>query len=49
MRKYGLPIANPPKIWFDAFDALEAALPNLGAGKKTIFLDELPWIGVNTK
>ena len=44
MRKYGMPIAKPPKTWFDAFDALEAALPNLGAGKKTIFLDELPWM-----
>lgn len=44
MRKYGLPIAKTPKTWFDAFDALEVALSTLGTGKKTIFLDELPWM-----
>ena len=44
MRKYGLPIAKAPKNWFEAFDALETALPTLGNGKKTIFLDELPWM-----
>ena len=44
MRKCGLPIAKAPKTWFDAFDALESALSSLEDGKKTIFIDELPWM-----
>lgn len=44
MRKYGLPITRTPRNWFEAFDALETSLPTLGEGKKTIFLDELPWM-----
>lgn len=44
MRKSGLQIDKVPKTWFDAFDALESALTSLGEGKKTIFIDELPWM-----
>lgn len=44
MRKSGLGGGEVPKTWFAAFDALEAALERLGEGKKTIFIDELPWM-----
>jgi len=44
MRKCGFSMPTAPKTWFDAFDALEAALSSLGEGKKTVFIDELPWM-----
>lgn len=33
-----------PKNWFDAFDLLKAHLTQAPAGKKVIFIDELPWM-----
>lgn len=37
---------NVPKIrdWFDAFSALGEHLSALPAGKKVVFIDELPWL-----
>ncbi len=32
------------KDWFEAFQQLSTALESLPEGKKTIFLDELPWL-----
>ena len=34
----------PAKNWFEAFQQLTTALEGQGEGKKTIFLDELPWL-----
>ena len=43
----GLPLATPAS-WADAFRLLEAHLkasrPAAGAGKRVVFLDELPWL-----
>ena len=33
-----------PKTWFEAFDLLKLLIDNAPAGKKTIFIDELPWM-----
>ena len=33
-----------PKTWFEAFDLLKQLIDNAPAGKKTIFIDELPWM-----
>ena len=35
---------TPPKTWFDAFNQLSLFLETQPTGKKTIFLDELPWL-----
>ena len=35
---------TPPKTWFDAFNQLSLLLETQPTGKKTIFLDELPWL-----
>ncbi len=35
---------SPPKTWFDAFNKLSLFLETQPTGKKTIFLDELPWL-----
>ena len=35
---------SPPKTWFDAFNKLSLFLETKTTGKKTIFLDELPWL-----
>ena len=35
---------KPPKNWFDAFNRLSLFLETQPTGKKTIFLDELPWL-----
>ncbi len=34
----------PPKDWFEAFQQLSTALEAQPAGKKIVFLDELPWL-----
>ncbi len=33
-----------PKTWFEAFDLLKQLIDNAPTGKKTIFIDELPWM-----
>lgn len=33
-----------PKTWFEAFDLLKQLIDSAPAGKKTIFIDELPWM-----
>ena len=35
---------SAPKNWFDAFDRLSLFLESQSTPKKTIFLDELPWL-----
>lgn len=44
MEKQGLSSGRRPRTWYDAFDALEAALARLPSGKKVVFIDELPWM-----
>ena len=44
MEKQGLFSGRRPGTWYDAFDALEAALARLPSGKKVVFIDELPWM-----
>lgn len=34
----------PPKNWMQAFEWLKEYLQDIGAGKKVVFFDELPWI-----
>lgn len=38
------PAATEPKSWIEAFDELQSYLERLPAGKKIIFIDELPWL-----
>ncbi|MBQ7690984.1 MAG: AAA family ATPase [Muribaculaceae bacterium] len=38
------PGVAPAKTWLDAFVALETYLESLPAGKKIIFIDEMPWM-----
>lgn len=33
-----------PKSWIEAFDELQSYLEGLPAGKKIVFIDELPWL-----
>ena len=44
LRDCGWKGASRPKDWFDAFDALREVVGNSGAGKKILFIDELPWM-----
>jgi AAA+ ATPase superfamily predicted ATPase len=44
LKRYGSEAKNPPKDWFDAFELLIELLERKRkAGRKVIFLDELPW------
>ena len=44
LRKQGFDARKKPATWFDAFDLLEAGLAKLPAGKKVVFIDEMPWM-----
>ena len=45
LMRYGLDNANPPKDWFEAFHMLSELVESKeGAGKKVIFIDEMPWM-----
>jgi AAA+ ATPase superfamily predicted ATPase len=35
---------NIPKTWIDAFELLKQLIDNAPAGKKVLFIDELPWM-----
>ena len=43
LRRY-CPEARHPQSWLEAFYELENYLETLPAGKKTIFIDEMPWL-----
>ncbi len=40
----GVPRCSVPKTWIDAFELLKQHIANAPAGKKVIFIDELPWM-----
>ena len=44
LKKAGLKEVGEIKDWFEAFDLLEDYVETLSAGKKVLFLDELPWM-----
>lgn len=41
----GLPGCPELRNWFDAFDRLKDAIKARGAGRKVVFIDEIPWMG----
>ena len=43
LKKQGLGKCRRPRTWIAAFSYLEDLLDSLPAGKKVVFLDELPW------
>ena len=44
LKKAGMKDVGEIKDWFEAFDLLEDYVETLPAGKKVLFLDELPWM-----
>ena len=44
LRESGWTEGKRLRDWFDAFDALKCVVKKSNAGKKIIFIDELPWI-----
>ncbi|MBR3303296.1 MAG: ATP-binding protein, partial [Bacteroidales bacterium] len=40
----GLTKCAIPKTWIDAFELLKQLINNAPAGKKVLFIDELPWM-----
>ena len=44
LRRHGFAVKRKPSNWFAAFDLLEDGLAKLPAGKKIVFIDELPWM-----
>ena len=44
LRSYGMAKCRLPKTWIEAFDMLKELISNAPAGKKVIFIDELPWM-----
>lgn len=44
LKDYGYNDASYPSNWIEAFYMLEQYLKGLPAGKKVVFLDELPWM-----
>ena len=44
LRRHDFPVKRRPSNWFAAFDLLEDGLARLPAGKKVVFIDELPWM-----
>lgn len=44
LRNAGLSQCPVPKTWFEAFDKLKLLIDSAPAGKKVIFIDELPWM-----
>lgn len=38
------PSAVQPQSWIEAFDELQSYLESLPEGRKTVFIDELPWL-----
>lgn len=44
LRSYGLEGCKTPATWIEAFDMLKKLITKAPAGKKVIFIDELPWM-----
>lgn len=44
LRQAGLNLRSTPKSWYEAFHHLGSLLSQQPAGKKIVFLDELPWM-----
>lgn len=44
LRASGHKLSSDPKNWYDAFDGLKQVILNAPAGKKVLFIDELPWM-----
>ncbi|MBQ7649968.1 MAG: ATP-binding protein [Victivallales bacterium] len=44
LQRHGILFKHFPKNWYEAFDSLAEGLERLSAGKKVIFIDELPWM-----
>jgi len=44
LKKAGMKDVGELRDWFEAFDSLEDYVEMLPAGKKVLFLDELPWM-----
>ena len=40
----GMDKCSVPKTWFDAFELLKQFISDAPAGKKVLFIDELPWM-----
>jgi AAA+ ATPase superfamily predicted ATPase len=44
LKGYGHTVSSPLRSWFDAFDELRSFLQNSDDEKRTVFIDEMPWM-----
>jgi hypothetical protein len=44
LREYGHDAVSPISSWFDAFDELRRLIQNSTDTKRTVFIDEMPWM-----